>query len=172
MRRRGFTLIELAVAVVIVAIVTGYFLDRTLALLGRAERTAFVQVSSQLRSALLLEAAERLTRGEAAALADLAGTNPMSLLFAVPANYRGATSRLPEKPDGHSSWYYDVQRGRLVYFVGSRTKFRAVAGPADRIELIVDFIYTDRNASGAYEPSSDEFDGLRLASVYPYDWPE
>jgi prepilin-type N-terminal cleavage/methylation domain-containing protein len=172
LRGRGFTLVELAVAVVIVAIVAGYLLDRTLALIGRAERTAFMQVSSQLRSALLLEAAEKLTRGEAAALADLAGTNPMSLLLAAPANYRGATSRLPATPGGHASWYYDVQHGRLVYFVGSRSKFRAISGPSDRIELVVDFIYTDRNASGAYEPSSDEFDGLRLASVYPYDWPE
>jgi prepilin-type N-terminal cleavage/methylation domain-containing protein len=172
LRQRGFTLIELVVVVVIVAIMTGFALDRLLPLIGRAERAAFVRVQSQLRSALLLEAAEKLTRGESARLSELAGVNPMSLLLEAPANYLGSLAQHPDEPATRASWYYDERSRRLIYFVGKHTKFHPITGPEDRIELFVEFVYSDRDGSGAYEPSRDEFDGLRLASAFAYDWPD
>ena len=62
---RGFSLLELVVVVVAVAILTGVALDRLLPLVGRAQRAAFLRVQGDLQSALLLEAADRITRGEA-----------------------------------------------------------------------------------------------------------
>lgn len=172
MRQRGFTLIELVVVVVIVAIMTGFALDRLLPLIGRAERAAFLQVQSQLRSALLLEAAEKITRGQSARLGELAGVNPMALLLSTPANYHGLLPRQTDEPVARASWYYDERTGRLVYFVGKHTQFQPLTGPENRIELFVEFVFGDRNGSGSYEPSIDEFDGLRLASAFAYDWPD
>jgi len=172
LRQRGFTLIELVVVVVIVAIMVGFALDRLLPLIGRAERAAFLQVQSQLRSALLLEAAEKLTRGESASLHQLVSVNPMSLLLTAPANYLGALTQRSEERPTRASWYYDERSGRLVYVVGKHTKFQPMTGPKDRIELRVEFVYTDRDNSGTYEPSRDDFDGLRLASAFAYDWPD
>src|SRR6185295_11642372 len=86
-RPSGFSLVELLVVVIAIGILAGALLDRVLPLIGRAQRAAFVQVKADLQTALLLEAAERITRGEGPSLQNLADGNPMTLLLAAPANY-------------------------------------------------------------------------------------
>lgn len=172
MNARGFSLIELVVVVIIVGVLSGFVLDRLLPLIGRAERAAFLQVQSQLRSALLLEAAERITKGESAMLPGLGGVNPMSLLLAVPGNYVGSLERPEHERLPRASWYYDESTGRLVYRVGKHTRFSASDGPNDRVELVVAFVFEDADGDDVFDPSVDEFDGLRLASVNAFDWPD
>lgn len=172
MRQRGFSLLELVVVIVAVGIVSGFALDRLLPLIGRAERIAFLQTQSQLQSALLLEAAERITRGKSNTLASLTATNPMLLLLKPPANYLG-TYPSPAAPQvDTASWYYDETNDHLVYQVGRYTTFESYEGPEDRIELEVRFAYRDRNEDGVYTPGGDSFEGLRLDSVYRYYWPD
>lgn len=171
-RAGGFSLLELVVVVVAVGVLAAVALDRMLPLVGRAQRAAFLQVRSELQSALLLEAADRITRGETELLGELAGTNPMTLLLKAPANYLGeldadAARRAP----GHS-WHYDPARGRLVYRVGRYTRFEPLDEPTDRIELVVSLVYDDRNADGVFDPSGDRFEGLRLDDASRYRWPD
>ncbi len=87
---RGFSLLELVVVVIAVAILTGVALDRLLPLVGRAQRAAFLDVQRTLQSSLLIAAAERIVSGEAATIPELAAANPMTLLLSPPANYVGA----------------------------------------------------------------------------------
>ncbi len=169
---RGFSLLELVVVVCAVAILAGFALDRLLPLVGRAQRAAFLQVRSELSSALLLEAAERITDGEAARLPELAATNPMTLLLTPPANYVGSMKWPDEAEVPRASWYYDEQRGRLGYRVGRYTRFAPGTGPAELIELEVAFVYQDRDGDGVFDAAGDRFDGLRLAPVHAYDWPD
>ena len=172
MNERGFSLLELVVVIVAVAIVTAFALDRLLPIIGRAERIAFLQTQSQLQNALLMEAAERITRGESNTLPSLTASNPMQLLLKPPANYLGAFPS-PAAPDvDTASWYFDETNDRLVYQVGRYTTFESYEGPEDRIELEVRFAYRDRNEDGIYTPGSDAFDGLRLDSVHRYYWPD
>jgi prepilin-type N-terminal cleavage/methylation domain-containing protein len=168
----GFSLIELVVVVVAVGIMAGLALERVLPLIGRAERVAFLHTRSQLHSALLLEAAGRLTRGEAHTLAELAGGNPMALLLNPPGNYVGAFTRPDVDALPRAAWYFDDFEHRLVYRPGRQAKFEALDGPSDRIELVVRFVYSDRDGDGAFHPSRDRFDGFRLEPVYAYSWPE
>jgi prepilin-type N-terminal cleavage/methylation domain-containing protein len=170
---RGFTLIEMLVVVVAIGILAGFALDRLLPLIGRAQRAAFVQTKADLQSALLLEAADRITRGEPQKLAELAGTNPMDLMLVPPANYVGS---LPWPEDDaelpRASWFFDEHSHRLVYRVGKHTRFDGLDGPSDRIDLEVAFVYTDRDGNGAFDAARDRFDGLRLQAVNAYDWLE
>jgi prepilin-type N-terminal cleavage/methylation domain-containing protein len=169
---RGFSLLELVVVVCAMAILAGFALDRLLPLVGRAQRAAFLQVRSDLTSALLLEAAERITRGESGTLPELAAVNPMTLLLDPPANYVGAFTRPDEAEIPRASWYYDERLGRLGYRVGRHTRFAAVDGPAELIELEVEFVYQDRDGDDVYDAAGDRFDGLRLKPVHAYDWPD
>jgi prepilin-type N-terminal cleavage/methylation domain-containing protein len=169
---RGVTLIELVVVVIAVGILAGAALERLLPLIGRAQRVAFLQVRSELQSALFLQAAEHVVRGESARIAELADANPMTLLLQPPANYLGAIAWSdPDEIPAHS-WYYDTQRSRLVYRVGKHTRFKPLEGPANRIELLVRFVYDDRNDDGAYQAAGDSFAGLRLESAFRYEWPD
>jgi prepilin-type N-terminal cleavage/methylation domain-containing protein len=169
---RGFSLLELIVVVCAVAILAGVALERILPLVGRAQRAAFLQVRSDLSSALLLEAADRITRGEAVTLSGLAATNPMTLLLEPPANYVGSLEWPAEAEIPRASWYYDERLGRLGYRVGRHTRFAAGDGPAELIELEVAFLYQDRDADGVFDAAGDRFDGLRLVPVHAYDWPD
>jgi prepilin-type N-terminal cleavage/methylation domain-containing protein len=169
---RGFSLLELIVVVCAVAILAGVALERILPLVGRAQRAAFLQVRSDLSSALLLEAADRITRGEAVTLSGLAATNPMTLLLEPPANYVGSLEWPAEAEIPRASWYYDERLGRLGYRVGRHTRFAAGDGPAELIELEVAFVYQDRDADGVFDAAGDRFEGLRLVPVHAYDWPD
>jgi len=169
---RGFSLLELVVVIVVVAILSGILLTRVLPLIGQAERVAFVQTRQQLRSALLLEAAERVARGESDALVSLSGMNPMALMLEPPGNYVGAgppggTEAMPRR-----AWYFDEADRLLVYKPGRQARFDPLDGPTDRIEMQVSFAYRDRDADGRFDPSVDRFDGLRLESLHAYSWPE
>jgi hypothetical protein len=160
------------VVVIAIGILAGALLDRVLPLIGRAQRAAFVQVRVDLQTALLLQAAERITRGEAATLPSLAAANPMTLLLTPPANYVGSFASPPEDGVPAASWYFDEHSHRLVYRVGRYTRFDPQGGPPGRIELATEFVFEDRDGSGSFEPSRDEFEGLRLIPVHAFAWPD
>lgn len=174
LRRRlhGFSLLELVVVVIAVAILMGVALDRLLPLVGRAQRAAFLEVQRELQSALLLEAAERITRGEAATLPELAAANPMTLLLTPPANYVGVLAAPRPEDVPPASWYFDETSETLAYRVGRHTRFAAKEGPDRLIELRVAFAFDDRDADGSFDAVHDDFGGLRLQTVHAYEWPD
>jgi type II secretory pathway pseudopilin PulG len=169
---RGFSLLELAIVVVAVLIVTAAILDRVLPLIGRAQRAAFLGVQHDLQTSLRLAAAERIAGGKSSAVFELESLNPMSLLLAPPANYRGVVASPDQAAVPPATWYFDEEMKLLAYRVGRYTRFKPHGGPADRIELRVAFTYDDRDADGVFDASQDRFDGLRLEPVHGYDWPD
>jgi prepilin-type N-terminal cleavage/methylation domain-containing protein len=169
---RGFSLLELVVVVIAIAILTGVALDRLVPLVGRAERVSFMQVQSELQTALLLAAAEEIVHGDSERLTELAGANPMSLLLVPPANYLGGLKAPDHDELPGRSWYYDQRSSRLVYRPGTHSRFKALDGPRDRIELVVRFLFRDQNGDAKYQAGADLFDGLHLESAYRYDWPD
>lgn len=171
-RPRGISLVELLVVVVAIGIVMGAVLDRVLPLIGRAQRTAFMQLKADLQTAVLLEAAERITRGEAETLPSLANVNPMTFLLTPPANYVGSFASPAAVDMPAASWYFDEHTRRLVYRVGRYTRFDAQGGPPGRIELTTKFVFEDRDGSGSFEPARDDFRGLRITPVHAFAWPD
>jgi hypothetical protein len=71
-----------------------------------------------------------------------------------------------------ASWYFDEHSRRLVYRVGRYARFDPQGGPPGRIELKTEFVFEDRDGSGSFEPSRDEFEGLRLTPVHAFSWPD
>jgi prepilin-type N-terminal cleavage/methylation domain-containing protein len=171
-RAAGFSLIELAVVVVIVGILAGVVLDRLLPVLGRAERAAFLQTQADLQSALLLEAAERITTGDTSRLAELADGNPMRLFLRPPANYVGSVRTGGADMVPRASWYFDERDGLLAYRVGREARFDPLGGPRDRVEFRVALVYDDRDGDSSFDPARDRFEGLKLEPTHAYRWPE
>jgi prepilin-type N-terminal cleavage/methylation domain-containing protein len=168
----GFSLIELAVVVVVVGILVAAVLDRLLPLIGRAERAAFLQTQADLQSALLLEAAERITAGESDRLGELAAGNPMRLFLRPPLNYLGPLDPDEAEKVQGGNWYFDEQDGRLAYRVGRHTRFDALGGAPDRVEFRVAFVFEDRDGDAKFDPSHDRFGGLKLEPTHAYSWPD
>jgi prepilin-type N-terminal cleavage/methylation domain-containing protein len=169
--RGGFTLVEMLVVIVAIGILAGFALDRLYPLIGRAERVAFMRIQSQLQNQLTLVTAERMVRGESATIPGLAGSNPMGFLLKPPENYLGEVEGAPSEPvSGH--WYFDTSTGTLVYQVGGHTRFDGLDGPDDQALFQVRLAFKDNDGNGRFEAARDRFDGIWLAPVYAYSWPD
>ena len=167
---RGFTLIEFAVVVICIAILSGLLLDRVYPLFAIAEETAFNRVRSQLASALMLEAAQHIVRGDAVALADLDGSNPMDLLLSPPANYVGPRDRANPDRMSRRVWYFDSRQRTVVYRPGANVRIDGSAEAASGIELYVRVAYQDRDDDGSFDPTIDRFAGVALQPLHTFSW--
>jgi prepilin-type N-terminal cleavage/methylation domain-containing protein len=87
MRRGGFTLLELSVAIVIMAILTAALLKSLHFYQAQVERAAAQQVVVALRSALYLQVLELIAQGRQSELVSLASQNPMDWMAVKPDNY-------------------------------------------------------------------------------------
>lgn len=160
------------VVVIAIGILSGVALERLLPLVGKAEHIAFLQVRSQLQSALLLRTADLITRGDSGALAELGTQNPMELLLQRPDNYLGSLERPGRGDVPARHWYFDPVPGRLVYRIGTRAHFDGLQGAEDRIEFEVRLAYRDGDGDGTFDARADRFEGMRLESVHAFSWPE
>lgn len=125
---RGFTLIELVVAMCVVAVLFGVALDRLLRYQELGERTAMEQNLATINVALTLKFAALVTSGRAAAIEKEVGANPVDLLARPPDNYLGALYGPAPETLPRRSWYFDREAGDLVY-VPSRARY--LLAPAD-----------------------------------------
>ncbi len=166
----GFSLLELVVVIVIVALLSAILLARLLALQADAERVTMETVLGTLRSAIGMTVAESIVRHDLRRLQALAGGNPMDRLAEVPANYLGAlTNPDPARlPDGH--WYFDASARELVYIVRHKERFRGGDMNPPRARFAVRLVYADRNGNGRFDSSVDVAEGLRLVPIEPYQW--
>jgi len=163
----GFSLLELIVVILLVSIVFTFAFNRYQQYPAAAERANFLAVNAQLKAVVNLLMMEAIASGNWQHLEALAGSNPMDLMLEPPANYRGegdgeAVSRLP----GHS-WFFDVERGELVY--------RATAGAglqvleqgqwqaADTLRLRLTLAYDEQQGKRGWQ-------GLLLSSEADYRW--
>ena len=81
------------------------------------ERLERAQVEADVRnlnSALQFDLAHRITAGQEAGIAELAGSNPVRWLAAPMAGYLGELPAVPTDP-APGSWFFDRSRGELVY---------------------------------------------------------
>jgi prepilin-type N-terminal cleavage/methylation domain-containing protein len=118
--QKGFTLIELVVVLVILALLAAVAVPKFFDLQKQAEVASVRGVVGNIRSALSLRTANALVNGED--LETLAGTlYPMDLLSTIPEPYNGRGSSVPTEKgvwyEGASSHdlYYTLNNADIVY---------------------------------------------------------
>lgn len=171
--RRGFSLLELVIVIIIISLLTVVAIDRLLRLRFEAERVMVDSMLSGLRSALYIEFAGAAVRGRADAVAAAAaGSNPMKLLAERPDTYAGEYAAADPAAVAPGSWYFDTRDRTLVYVVRFPEQFSSpLPGPA-RARWRVEPDYDDVDGNGRFDPGRDSARGLRLVWVEPYSWKE
>lgn len=113
--QKGFTLIELVVVLVILALLAAVAVPKFLDLQKRAEAASIQAVLGSVRSALSIRSARGLTTGEDIAALATGGANELlimqDLLSNKPEKYRGAIANSADK----GVWFDDTDNNDLVY---------------------------------------------------------
>ena len=162
----GFTLFELIVVVILVALMGGVLLGRFLLYQEMAEKTSMEQTAGAIRSALNIHAAALVARGRQEDVHKLLDLNPFDLLTDKQYNYAGAYFEPApgDIPDG--SWYFDMKRKQAVYTVYRGAHFQPDAEGRKQVEYKVQLVYSPlftRNGR-------PELGGVALKEVRPYKW--
>ncbi len=170
MALRGFSILEMVIVIVLISVLMAFGITRLLPYIDEAERIGVLTLESRLRSTLMLVAAKRIAGGQAARIAELEGSNPMTLLLLAPANYVGELSSQDTKYAPRRNWYFNLATRRLIYNqglpLGGTDKQEWAANPEFEIKVSFD----DRNANGVFDPGTDEFFGVRLNRAAGGEW--
>ena len=137
-RQRGASLFELAVAAIIVAILTALLLQRLAAYRAQAELVAVQRVAAVLRTALTMKSGDLRGSGRGADIVRLAGSNPFDLLLERPANYLGEYFAPDSRTLEKGNWYFDRKAKSLVYLLNTEKRFPS--GTASRLIFTVELI--------------------------------
>ena len=114
LRENGFSLIELAVAVAVLAGLLYFLLDRVLYMQEMAEKTEVEETIRSINYGLRLEAASRMARGPDAARLLLETDNPIKWLGSPPRNYAGEYAKVPKNTQP-GYWYFHPGERQLRY---------------------------------------------------------
>lgn len=185
-RSAGFSLFELVVYILSVAIIYALASNRFAEFPGQAERANFLAVTTQIQSAVNLEMIVGMGLGRISSAESLVGANPMELLLEPPSNYLGAFAGLDQTTVSRRAWYFDQDRSELVYLVNDTTDVFIVPDgqeiPTDeiRFSLVADYSELDRESglpAGFIEQGAEQaqdtvlrFDGIVMRPVIPFRW--
>lgn len=120
---QGFTLFELAVVVAIMSVLTVVFLSRMAFYRNEAERLAFQQTVTALRTETSLQNYLGAHGSRVDTVHKLAGQNPMNWLEQKPGNYLGEFYSPDTKKLAKGSWFFDRSDGFLVYLLNESNTF-------------------------------------------------
>jgi len=167
-RQHAFTLLEMVIVVVLIGILLAVAISRLLPYLDEAERVSVLTLESQLKNTLVMEAAQRIVRGQSASIAELDGSNPMALLLEAPDSYLGERKSGSRVPTRH--WYFDSGRRRLVYKTGKPYAPNGDDQIREDPQFEVRVEFADRDADGVFNAQNDELYGVRLLRMAGTEW--
>jgi prepilin-type N-terminal cleavage/methylation domain-containing protein len=127
---RGFTLIELMVAIAIIAIAVALLLNRLAYHQEMAEKAAMEAVLRAVKTGLQVRLAELIATRRQGQAAVLETEDPMRWLDARPDNYGGVYGEVVER----GKWYFDPVPRHLVYLVNAGDRLE-IDGGAEAGEL-------------------------------------
>ena len=150
------------IALLLVSVLIGVFLDRALYYREQAEKSAMEQVALDLRSSVNLRVAELVLESRFADLIPMAAQNPMDLLARKPQNYLGVLKETGVQEVVTGNWYFDSKSKEVVYFVDSGRYFAPDDQGRKRVAWRIRLV---QGAGGAAA-----LQWARLELVRPYRW--
>ncbi|MFZ4874282.1 type II secretion system protein [Janthinobacterium sp. Mn2066] len=116
-RQRGFTLFELAVAVIVLGLLATVLLSRLAYYQEQAQRAAVAQMLGVLRTSLRVQALQLYLHGKQAVLPELQRQNPLDWLEDRPPNDLGelVAPDVGKLPSGN--WFFDRSDQKLVFLL-------------------------------------------------------
>lgn len=187
----GFSLFELVVFIISVAIIYAVAANRFSKFPEAAERANFLAVTTQIQAGISLESTLSIAESGAQDMSRYIGANPMEMLLSPPRNYLGVFNIVDSSELPRRSWYFDSHRAELVYLVNdSENVYFLLDGeqvPTDEIRFKVSVNYRYENIqTGLVIASFDELDaqkygnkdykrrfsGVLMQPVTPYQWGE
>ena len=164
-KQNGFTLLELAVAIITIGILASIFLNRMQRYQEFVEKTVVEATVANIRSGLRLRVAELIMQDRMNEMGSLSRENPMSWLEAPPSNYVGQLAQAQDQRTPPGSWYFDQGRHELVYLLDRSRYFHPGRDGQKAIRFRV-IASTRKQAAN----DSDRVEGISLAPVASYDW--
>jgi prepilin-type N-terminal cleavage/methylation domain-containing protein len=166
----GFTLFELIIVIILVAVFSGILLKRFQVYQEMAEKTAMEQTAGAVRSALTIQVAGLIARGRVEDIPKLVAVNPMTLLTESQKNYVGEYYNVERADIPTGSWYFDLKRRHLVYVVRNGTHFVSDENGAKEVRYRVKLVYNDWFNGAGIRIDKQDVAGLVLETVRPYSW--
>ena len=163
----GFTLLELMLVICIVGVLAAIFMGRVGVYQEMAERAAMQQVKTAVQTALILQMANYLARGQDKQIRELTEKNPINLLLQKPANYAGEIRMGRADSVAPGNWAYDITLRELVYVPGHIENFKSGNDKEKWIRFQVRVLSESSGKSGS---STRKIEGLILVPVVPYEW--
>ena len=168
--RRGFSLLELLIVIVIISVLVVIAVERLLVLRYEAERTMVQSVIGAMRSGLYVEFAAAAAGGQLKRVDGAAGSNPMLRLAERPDTYAGEYFGADPTLFEPGTWYFDTRDRAVVYVVRFPEQFVTSLAGTPRLRLAVQPDYEDLDRNGRFDPGRDPVRGLRLEPLEPYHW--
>ena len=193
-RDRNLTRMELIMALLVLALLIGYFSRYTLVLFARAEKTMMNRTVMNINTTLNYHSSYAALNRQYDALQSLSRINPMESVqlsleinqfdseintsalayaptsYSPPANYGGVIfSGIPEVME-KGKWYFQQDDRILVYRLSNDEFFNSDLEGPSRIRFRIKLDYKDNNANGQYEANIDEYNSIKLESVDRYTW--
>lgn len=167
LRARGFTLIELAVVVCVVALLATALLNRINFYQEQAEKAAMEHTVGALRSALHLQMTSLLAKSKESEIPVLVGQNPMKWLAEKPPNYVGEYFAPKPQDIEIGNWYFDLHKRNLIYLPRNNTFLHIEQSGLKQVSFHV------RLVTAAEEGDADDKNrivGVTLDPVVSYKW--
>jgi general secretion pathway protein G len=164
LKARGFTLLELMAAIMVIGALSAALLDRLAYYQEMAEKAAMESTARLIRTGLQIHLAELILANRQAEADEIERENPVRWLERKPANYEGEY----REPLRRGAWYFDGRARQLVYVVqtGRRLEFDAPEAAGElrfRARLLRDRLQL---AGGPVESVT----GVALQPVTAYRW--
>lgn len=165
---KGFTLIELIVAITIIVFLMGMLLTRIWFYQEQAEKAAMEQVAGALQSALVIQYAHLLTRGREAEVKNLISENPVCWLMKKPPNYSGEYYGMTPAAIAPGNWAFDLKTRELIYVPDHHEYFEPGRDGLKWVRYRASLQYERVPDNG--NKGAEELTGVLFEPVERYQW--